>query len=149
MIDNPASGAPLTMDQVQALVTDWNAKKKAADAATLAEREARELLVSSVFPELTEGAGNKAEIGFNMILQVTHPINRKLDVALFDSMKANIPADIIDSVIRYKPEVVVGAWKTLPMSAKKLLAEAVTESPGSPQVKIVPKKKPGEGKENE
>lgn len=143
----PATGdAPLTLDQVQALVTTWNAAKKTADAAILAEREARDALVKSVFPEIAEGAGNKADIGYGMMLQVTGTISRKIDVAQFDAMRAanQIPADIIDSVVRFKPDLVVGAWKSLPMSAKKLMADCVTESWGAPQVKIVPKKKPGE-----
>lgn len=140
----PTAGAPLSPAEVQALVSKWHAAKKAADEAILAERTAREALVNSVFPEIVEGAGNKADIGFGMMLQVTGTVSRKIDMAVFDSIKPNIPTDILDSVIRYKPDLVVGAWKSLPLSAKKLLADAVEEKPGAPQVKIVPKKKPGE-----
>lgn len=145
-MSNTNATEALSLEQVQALVSDWHAKKAISDKAVLAEKEARALLVNSIFPDPVEGAGNKADIGHGMILQVTHTITRKLDIALYDAMKPNIPADIIDSVIRMKPELSVSAWKTLPHSAKMLLAEAVTEKPGSPQVKIVPKTKPDEGK---
>lgn len=135
----------LTLAQVQTLVTDWNAKKKAADTAALAEREARALLVGSVFPELVEGAGNKADIGHNMILQVTGTITRKVDMAMLEPLKTTIPAEIMDLVIRMKPEVSASNWKAQPLSVKKLFGDAITETPGTPQVKLVPKKKPEEG----
>lgn len=79
-----------------------------------------------------------------MILQVTGTVTRKVDMAVLETLKLTVPPDILDVVIRYKPEVSVSGWKNQPESVKRMLADAITETPGTPQVKIVPKKKPEE-----
>lgn len=134
------------LEEIQQLVTKWNNAKKAAAAAQLTERELRDQLVKKAFPaDLVEGAGNKKDIGHGMIMQVTGVITRKIDLAVFDSLKHTVPQDVLDVVIRNKPDLIVGAWKKLPMSSKALLAPAVEEKPGTPSIELVAKKKPDKG----
>lgn len=129
-----------SLAEIQAAVTAWDKANRAKDAAVLKERELRDVLVNMAFPNVEEGAGNKTDIGHGTVLQVTGVISRKIDIAVFDSLKHKVPADVLDAVIKNKPELIVGAWKTLPASSKKLLAPAVEEKPGTHQVKLVPKK---------
>lgn len=136
----------VNLNELQALVTDWDLKNKAKDAAVLAEREAREKLVQYAFGEqLKEGSGNKLEIGFGMLLQVDHKISRKIsDMALFEQKRASgeIPTDVVDALVRYKPELSISGWKNAPASARLFFADVVEEKPGTPSVKIVPQKAP-------
>lgn len=129
-----------TDTEIQAAITAWNNAVRVKDAAVLAERELRDQLINMAFPTVDEGAGNKRDVGFGTVLQVTGVISRKLDIAIFDSLKHTVPADVLDAVIKNKPDLIVGAWKTLPATSKALLAPAVEEKPGTHQVKLVPKK---------
>lgn len=130
------------MTEAQALVTDWDAKKKAADKAVLEERSARSAMINAIFPNVEEGAGNEFVIGYGFMLKVTGVITRKLDVGALDAIKTTIPTDVYDAVIRTKPELSVTGWKALPASAKNLFATCVTEEPGTSSAKIIPMKKP-------
>lgn len=134
------------LTDLQKLVTEWDIKNKAKDAAVLAEREAREALVAYAFPDgMKEGSGNKQEIGYGMLLQVDHKITRKItDMALFEQKRASgeIPTDVVDALVRFKPELSISGWKAAPASARLYFADVVEEKPGTPSVKIVPQKAP-------
>lgn len=133
------------LNEAQTLVSDWDTKKKALDKAVLEERTARDLLFATVFPNPVEGSGNKFDIGFNKILQATYRINRKIsDMALFESKRAagEIPTDIVDALVRFKPELSETGWKNAPSSARLFFADVVEEKPGAPSFKLVSKKAP-------
>lgn len=133
-----------TTEEIQGLVSVWHRAKEASDLAQLAEREARKKLIEVAFPSLAEGAGNKYNIGFGKTLQVTGVITRKLDMAALDLLRSEnkVQPDIIDSIVRNKPELVVATWKALPVSIRESMASAVEEKWGSHQVKLVAQKDP-------
>lgn len=134
---NPA----ITPEEIQRLTSVWHKAAEASAAAQLAERTARTALISYAFPEVQEGSKNIAEIGFGKQLQVTGMITRKLDMAALEALKPTVEADVIDAIVRMKPELSVSAWKALPHSIRLQLADAVEEKPGAHQVKIIDKKK--------
>lgn len=126
--------------EVRLLLNDWFAAAKESKEAAAKESAARLLLVNTAFPKLKEGAGNVLPIGFGKNLKVTGKINRKLDEALL-ALAKNIPAEIIEAVIKMKPSLIVGAFKSLSDDDKKLFGDIVTETPGAPSVEIVDQKK--------
>lgn len=131
------------VDQARAaeLTTIWHQASEASARAQLAEREARRALIEYTFPDVAEGSDNKIDIGFGKVLQVTGVITRKLDMAVLEALKPTVDADVIDAIVRTKYDLSVSAWKALPNSIRLKLADAVTETPGAHQVKIVDKKK--------
>lgn len=129
------------MPKVHAAIAVWKAADTAAKKAVLAEYAAREELASLGFPAgLVEGTGNKLDVGFNVTLKLTGNVSRTVaEAELQAKLSANlIPDDVLESVIKFKPELKVGAWKTLPASNKLLFADIVTEKPGKPKVELVP-----------
>jgi hypothetical protein len=133
-----------TLNEVHDLLAIWHSAKEQADLASLAEKEARKKLIEAAFPTLVEGAGNKYNVGFGKTLQVTGVITRKLDMAALDAIRAEgkVAPDVIDSIVRQKPELVVATWKALPVSIRETMADAVEEKWGSHQVKLVAQKDP-------
>jgi hypothetical protein len=72
------------------------------------------------------------------ILQADHKINRSVDEAVVSAlMKADNTRPLAEKVFRYKPELVLKEFKGLSLEDKKIIADAVTEKPGTPALKIV------------
>lgn len=126
--------------KIQALLSTWNAAKKTKASAELAEKNARTALIDYAFPNLEEGSGNKVDVGYDKVLQVTGVINRKLDMSALEALKPTVAPDVIDAIVRTKYELSVSSWKALPNSVRLQLASAVEEGWGSHQVKIIDKK---------
>lgn len=128
------------MTAVHAAIAVWKAASDKAKIAVAAEYAAREALTTAGFPAgLIEGSGNKLDVGFNITLKMTGNVSRSVDRAVLDArIAANlIRPDIIEAVIDFKPDLKVGAWKTLPAADKILFADIVTEKPGKPKVELV------------
>lgn len=121
--------------------------REAAEKATLAveaERAARQLLVDRYFPNLGEGTHTAALRDHN--LKYTNTINRSVVQEQFNAArayavehKAEALLGLLDRAFRAKQEVVVSEWKALTAEQRKVLADIVTEKPGSPQLKYEPK----------
>lgn len=110
----------------------------------MAEVKARELalrkrIFDEAFPAPTEGsANNKMPLSEGWILQGDYKINRTVDeatVVSFRAMGDNVAA-IVDSVIKWKPELKLKEWKALDAETRKLLAEMVIEKPGTPALEV-------------
>lgn len=108
------------------------------------EVQARELALRSrifgeAFPAPTEGsANNKMPLDEGWILQGDYKINRNVDEAMVVALRAmgdNV-ATIVDSVIKWKPELKLKEWKALDAETRKLLAEMVIEKPGTPALEV-------------
>lgn len=124
-------------DQV---ITDW---KEAAEKAAFwkdREMELRKLIFAGLFPNPVEGSGNKLRIGHGMAMQATYKINRSVNKDMLNEIRASSDniAPLIAKVINFKPELRVGEWKKLDKEDILLLAPAITEKPGSPELELKP-----------
>lgn len=110
----------------------------------LSDVKARELLLrkrlfAEAFPSPTEGAkDNKHALSDGWILQGDYKINRTVDEAALTTLRSsghNVAA-LVDSVIRFKPEVKLKEWKALSDDDRRLLADLVIEKPGTPSLEV-------------
>jgi hypothetical protein len=134
----PAEQTPDMMTTEQ-LPTEWWAASQALDALKVRELAMRNELFKRQFPNPVEGsAENKVPLGEGWILQADHKINRNVDEAVVSAlMKGDNTRPLAEKVFRYKPELVLKAFRDLSDEEKKIVADAVTEKPGTPALKIV------------
>jgi len=130
---------------------NWYKANEAAAAAIAAEKKAREALAEIAFKDATEGT-NTIELGFGKQLKVECRINRTIDKAQLEALKAfaadeadQAPdaialrkqvAALLEELIRYKPDLSVTAFKALDADQKKIVGDLVTEKLGSYGVSI-------------
>lgn len=134
----PAEQTPDMMTTEQ-LTTEWWAASQALDTLKVRELALRVELFKRQFPSPVEGsAENKVPLGGGYILQADHKINRNVDEAVVSAlMKGDNTRPLAEKVFRYKPELVLKAFRDLSDEEKKIVADAVTEKPGTPALKIV------------
>lgn len=134
----PTEQTPDMMTTEQ-LTTDWWAASQALDALKVRELALRNELFKRQFPNPVEGsAENKVPLGEGWILQADHKINRNVDEAVVSAlMKGDNTRALAEKVFRYKPELVLKEYRALDDEARKMIADAVTEKPGTPALKIV------------
>jgi hypothetical protein len=108
------------------------------------ERRSEELtlrkeLFGAAFPDPSEGGkDNKMNLADGWILQGDYKINRTVDRAVVDILaKGDNTAPLVDKVFDYKPSLVLKEWRALSAEDRILLADAVTEKPGTPALKVV------------
>lgn len=122
----------------QAIQEWWLVDQHLADVKAR-ELELRKRIFGEAFPAPTEGsAQNKLPLADGWILQGDYKINRSVDeatVVSFRAMGDNV-ATIVDSVIKWKPELKLKEWKALDAETRKLLAEMVIEKPGTPALEV-------------
>lgn len=115
----------------------WH-KKSAELAKCIAdEKVLRQALCDTYFPTPREGT-NKMLIGFGMELKMDFRINRKIDEVALDAAIAGkmINPDTITECIKYKPTLSATGWKALDDDDRKLFADIVTETPGTPGLEL-------------
>lgn len=109
----------------------------------LAEIKAEELalrkeIFGEAFPAPIEGSKeNKMPLAQGWILQGDHKINRKVDEAVVRTLHTGNTAPLIDRCFNFKPSLILKEFKALEDSDLNLLADAVTETPGTPGLKVV------------
>jgi len=123
----------------EALTTEWWSASQSLELLKARELELRKELFARQFPNPVEGsAENKVPLGDGWILQADHKINRTLDDAVVSAlMKADNTRPLAEKVFRYKPELNLKEFKGLSPEDRKVIADAVTEKPGTPALKIV------------
>lgn len=73
-------------------------------------------------------------------LTISAKINRSIDEAAIGHVLATLRETIgpvADTVVRYKPELSITAWRELTDTQKEILAPAITAKPGTPSLKFV------------
>ncbi len=106
------------------------------------EAELRKYIVASVLPgEQAEGT-NIVQSSDGLEFKVNVKINRALDEAALDATMAALPDDSpwkkIGVLVRYKPDLVLGGFRTLPADQMQIFSAALTETPGMPELEIKP-----------
>lgn len=134
-----------------AALDNWFQANEKAAAAIAAEKKAREEFAAAYFGNATEGT-NTIELGFGKQLKVECRINRTIDKAQLEALKAfaadeadQAPdaialrkqvAALLEELIRYKPDLSITAFKALNEDQKKIVGDLVTEKLGSYGVEI-------------
>lgn len=124
-------------------MSEWFDLTQQLETIKARELQLRNELFAESFADPVEGAAhNKRELGDGWILQGDYKINRTIDQAVVSTLaKGDNTAPLIDKLIRYKPELVLKEWKALSDEDKVLVADMVTEKPGTPGLKIVKPKR--------
>lgn len=134
---------------VQALAA-WQKTAEEAAALSLKETELRLNIVNTFFGGAGEGT-NTLVLEDGKELKADIKFNRKVETTQLDGLRAWLAANannpqhsnraavlqgILDACVEYKPSVIVGNYKELDDDAKKLIADVITEKPGTPGLKI-------------
>lgn len=145
-----ASFGPAAELELLSALKIWTDAQTTLALAIDAERAARTAIVEKYFTDKSEGThtGSLRESH----LKCTFPISRSVDQEQFaaaDAFANNADAPealrerlrrLLSTAFRAKQEVSVKEWKALSDDDRKFLADIVTEKPGTPQLKLEPKK---------
>ena len=116
---------------------EWIKAKQAESDAVAARREIEDKLVSQFkVSEGDEGAQNFDDDGFK--IKITGRINRKVDGDVLQELAREAGlSEHLGRLFRWKPEIVMGAWKASDEAITGPLLGAITSSPGRPSFTIV------------
>lgn len=136
-----AASAPAITADLRSLMQERDAILRWLKPAQDRELEIRKHLAASFFPSPTEGINRTVTAdGYEVILN--HKINRKVDEAAIDAVMMELPEDAPERVpgvlIAYKPTLVLSGYRGLSADKLRIVAQAVTETDGSPELTIVP-----------
>lgn len=131
--------APVEAMTLEQAIQEWWLLDQHRKEVQARELELRKHIFAQSFPAPTEGSsGNKMPLAEGWILQGDYKINRTVDEATVASLRAmgdNV-ASLVDSVVRWKPELNLKVWKAMAEEDRKLLAEMVIEKPGTPALEV-------------
>lgn len=118
---------------------EWYKIQQQIDELKADELRLRKEIFESVFTSPVEGsAKNKFDLGDGWVLQGDYKINRKIDEAVISTLaKSDNAGPLVGKVFEYAPKLKLREWKGLTPEDRVLLADAVTETPGTPGLKIV------------
>lgn len=139
-----ATDQPRPEDELLLRLQEWQDFATKLKACQDEERKARISIADYVFgksEQRTEGTSHKkfkTSDGREWDVKVVHKINRGLDVAALDSVMSQLPEDSrarnIGVVVKYVPELVVKGYKELSDQERLIVAQAVTEKAGMPEL---------------
>jgi hypothetical protein len=131
---------------LESMVSDWYALKAQIADLTAKESDLRKAIFARAFTDAPEKGSVRAGLGYGKDLKATTKLNYSIDKeALAQVRKADaIPPDVLDLVVRYKPEVVEAEFLRIANPEhKRALASFITSKPGLPSLEIVDAKKRG------
>lgn len=142
----PPPKPQLTAEQKQDVLNRWYALHQHVEQQLKPiieqERALRRELIDAYFPEPKEGS-NKADIGGGWTLEHYRWIDYQIDEAVVPAVTTQLPPGFLDHLLRYKPELQLKNYRTLPKEYKDVFDQCVISKPGSPSVKLVaPKSEP-------
>lgn len=135
-----------TLTEIQQLLADWEAARKEVPAAVLIiarEQDLRKKVISTAFPEPTEGV-NFTELANGWKLKATCPVTRTVDEAAFDLLRPRLAelGVMADSLVRTKLSLETKSYRNLTDATRALVDQALTIKPGSYTLELVPPKAP-------
>ena len=123
------------------LIGSWHTAKVKSSSWRAKELELRNK-IAEFFTGATEGTNNMT-LDYGKILKLNVKVNRSIVPEQLEALKNLSVAGkndnvlkLLDAVIKYKPELVTGEWKKLGKDDIALLADVVTEKPGTPELSI-------------
>jgi hypothetical protein len=133
-----------TPEQAQAKMTEWYALRERivneVKPLTDAEMALRKDISLYFKPDGHEEGTINIELGAGWVLRLGYGIDRKYDEAAMTPVFEKLPAELQKMLIRWKPEVVVDAYKDLPQETRQILDQCVVAKPKAPTVELVPPK---------
>lgn len=121
----------------------------------LAKIKTKEMLLRTkifkfCFPTAEEGV-NDYQLPDDYVLKGTRKIQRDVDIGSLNALKKEFNEQQIpvDSLIRWKPELVVKEYRTLTDEQRLFFDQALIIKDSAPSLEIVLPKKRGRGKSNE
>jgi hypothetical protein len=106
-----------------------------------AEMELRKELTGAFFDIANAKEGtNTSDLGNGWKLKYKHKLDRKPDEAAFEAVFSRLPEGSKDSLIKFKPEVSIKAYRSLSETNRKIFEECLIIKPGSPELELVPPK---------
>lgn len=126
--------------KLEAKLTEWFNVKAEADALVLKEKTLRREIFDLGFPAPEFGT-NKLRISHGMALIAKLPASYTVDKAVLDAlMSIENAVPLLQEVINYRPEVRDAKFRALAKDDLNLIAPAITQKQGSPQLEIKPQK---------
>lgn len=128
----------------QADMDNWYNLTKQLEQIKTQEMELRKRIFGYYFTNPKEGV-NTVPLNAGWVIKGDYKINRVVDLPLLTNhmaalKKKNIP---IDTLIRYKPELVTAEYRKLDEKQRAAIDEVLKISVGSPSLEIVlPKRQP-------
>lgn len=116
----------------------WYDMTKNLKALQASEMLLRKKIFGALFPDPKEGVNSHA-LADGWVLKATHKIDRKLDTAALETLKASFRERGLnpDVLVRYKPELAVTPYKALTPEHQLIFDECLVIKPGSPSLEIV------------
>lgn len=129
-----------------AVLKEWQAAAVQSKEAIERERNLRTQVVALFFADQDKEGTKYASLLNGWRLKTEFKFNYKIDSDAAHNVvnalraKGEAGAHAADKIFRYKPELALSIYKTLPPSFRELVDEAVTTSEGSAVVSLVPPK---------
>lgn len=124
----------------------WSQAQGLLEQAKEAEAILRMQLFTQAFPELVyhpsqEGSFN-IPLPHGWKLKTVVKLNTHLDEAALPSIIEQLLKNkvAVDDLFKYKPSIIMKAYKKLDKEAQQILSEAMSQSRGMPQMELVPPK---------
>lgn len=137
----PAVPAPAIPADLQPIIAEWLDVTKWLAQAKKREMEMRVQLAKHFFPNPSEGV-NRVLTADGVEVAINHKINRKIETQVLDAVMNEFPDDSPyrqpDVLITFKPELVMNGFRSLPAELVKVFSQALTETPGAPELEIAP-----------
>jgi len=127
------------------LIKEWDDLKAQVEAVAKPlidkERALRQLVADAMFDEPHEGT-NYVDLESEWRLKLTYKLDRKIDEAMLATVKEQLASMnvSIDKIVKWKPEVVLKAYRELTAEQMNVFDQAVVIKPGTPALEMVPPK---------
>lgn len=127
------------------MMSDWYVLKAQIAELTTKEVALRREIFDQAFPNAPEKGTVRYDVGYGKELKGVAKLNYTVDrQGLADAIKGGLDSDVLDKVIKYKPEVSeTGLFTIDDPKVKAVLASFITSKPGLPSLEIVDASKRG------
>lgn len=130
-------------NQIHKAIVQWAKLVVELDSMQAKEKELRLQIAKAAVPTPKEGVNRvvfKDQDDKTWELVYNHKVNRSVDVSSLDAVMSQLPPDSVarnvGTVIKYTPSLVSEGYKSLPEAERLIVAQAITEKDGMPQLEI-------------
>lgn len=131
-------------------LAQWDHLQQELKRVKAAEMLLRTKIFNGLFTAPKEGT-NSIPLNAGYVLKGTYVLNRTIDIGALQAIGDKMAELGIhkDDLVKYKPELVIGEYRTLTDEQRQLFDQALVIKPGSPALEIVLPKKRGSAGEKE
>lgn len=124
------------MNPVDKAAYNLELAKRTESLASAARVDAEKDLIA-LLPVKDEGSVTMKGEAYKVL--ITYGFNRTLDVAALEAIKSEVPTNLFEQAIDYKPSLVLAGCRWLMNNEPEtwaILAQAVTSKPSKPSVRV-------------